>query len=475
MSKKIDVFIGLEIHVQLLTQSKMFCPCPARFEQQPNVNVCPTCLGYPGTLPVPNEQAVSYAYALARALHCNLAAVVQFDRKHYFYPDLAKNYQISQFHNPIGTKGRFDFFDGTADSSVGITQAHLEEDAGKLVHMSDATLCDYNRAGTPLMEVVTAPEIRTPEQAEHLLRQFRRLVRYLGVCDGNMEEGSLRCDANISVNEAGKGLGSKVEIKNLNSFKFVRLALEHEIARQTEVFTSGGTIAQETRLWNENRGLTTAMRSKERADDYRYFPEPDIAGVKMPKEFFASLEAASIELPFERAARMKREYKLSDAEIAFLIEEKNIADFFEQTIALGAQPSQVASWCMSDVQKLLNRHKIEFGQPPLTPKRFAWMLASLESGTIHGKLAKQILEKVFAENKDPQEIIASLDLVSVSGNELASVVSEFLAAQPQAVQQYKDGNKKLLGFFMGEIMKKTKGAADPAHLTQLLKESLDRS
>ncbi len=467
-----DVFIGLEIHAQLLTKSKMFCPCPAAFEKTPNVHVCPTCLGYPGTLPVPNGEAVAYAYRIAKALDCELAPVLSFDRKNYFYPDLVKNYQISQFYHPVGQRGAFKFFHEGAEHSLGIIQAHLEEDAGKLIHTSDCTLCDYNRAGTPLMEIVTAPEIKTPQHAESVLKQFRRLVRYLGVCDGTMEEGSLRCDANVSINEPGKGLGKKVEIKNMNSFRFVRLALEHEIQRQAELLKAGKPIERETRLWNENRGLTIAMRSKELANDYRYFPEPDMLPVRLSQEFFDDLSKNSVELPFERAKRMRAEHELDDATLGFLLEEKTTADFFEQTVSLGVSAKLVATWCMSDVQRLLHRYKNEFGQPPLTPKRFAWMLAALESGEIHGKLAKQILERVFAEDRDPKDIVESDNLTALSSDDLAAVVSEFIAAHAQAVQQYKDGNTKLFGFFMGQIMKKTQGKADPAALKDMLLSSL---
>ncbi len=473
-SNKIDleIFIGLEMHVQILSETKLFCTCSSVFGSDPNVNVCPVCLGYPGTLPIPNEEAVFSAYRIAHALHCTLAGRLCFDRKNYFYPDLAKNYQISQFNTPIGIRGYFDFFNGEEKSRVGIIQAHLEEDAGKLIHASDISLCDYNRGGTPLMEVVTEPTIKTSLEAEQVLRQFRYLVRYIGVCDGNMQEGSLRCDANISVNKKGKGLGEKVEIKNINSFRFVRQALEYEVKRQTEMFFNGDPIIQETRLWNENRGITEGMRAKEHANDYRYFPEPDIIPVIMDELFFKKIEKQNIETPFKRAIRLMEKHGLSYKNINFFIEEKNTADFFEEVASYDVPIQRIINMCMSDVSRLLHQYKKNFGEAPLTAERFACLLILLENGKIHGKLAKVVLEKIFEEDKNPQEIIDNFNLNILTEQELMDAVLDVLEHNSASVEQYKNGDIKVLGFFMGQIMKKTKGRADPIQLKDILTKEL---
>ena len=466
-------FIGLEIHIQLATNTKVFCGCRAAFGDEPNTNVCPVCLGYPGVLPALNERAMHMAYLVARALNCTLTEQTGFERKNYFYPDLPKNYQISQYAAPLGTNGFLDVEFHRKKKRVRIHEVHLEEDAGKMIHAGDMSLLDYNRAGTPLLEIVTEPDMEIGEEAETLLQQFRRMVRYLGVCDGNMEEGSMRCDANVSVNLRGQGLGNKVEIKNLNSSRFVRKALNHEIGRQEEILERGGTVVQETRLWNENRDLTESMRVKESANDYRYFPEPDLPPFTATPEFIAAVEADLVELPATRRERFVREYALSETQSDFLCDEKPLADYFEQTVEQGADPAAAATWLSTDVRKILNREGLALQQSPLTADRFASLLMLLAEGRIHGKLAKQTLEAVFAEDKEPEAIIAEKGWEQITdSSQLTAVVDEVLADNPKAVEQIASGDTRPLGFLVGQIMKRTSGRAEPQLVTSMLKQKL---
>ncbi len=469
-------FIGLEIHIQLLTRSKVFCGCRAAFGEEPNSNVCPICLGYPGVLPALNKEAVRMSYLVAYALSCTPSVQAVFARKNYFYPDLPKNYQISQFSSPFAQNGHFDIEFRKRRKRVSIREVHLEEDAGKMIHAGDLSFLDYNRAGTPLLEIVTGPDLEVGEEAELFLQHFRRIVRYLGVCDGNMEEGSLRCDANVSVNIAGRGLGSKVEIKNLNSFKFVRKALNYEIGRQQAVLGKGGPIAQETRLWNENRDVTESMRSKESAFDYRYFPEPDLPPFRPDEEFLKSVKEKLIELPQERRERIKREYSLTDHQADFICEEKETADFFERAVEAGADPLAAATWLASDVRKILNRSGLKLAESFLSPERFAGLIRLMAENRIHGKIAKKVLEVVFAEDKSPEEIIRERNWEQITDREvLMEHIRQVLKANPAAVEQISDGDVKPLGFLIGEIMKKTEGRAEPIIINQLLREHLSLS
>ena len=469
-----DIFIGLEIHVQLKTQSKMFCSCPNHFGEIQNTNICPVCLGYPGMMPVPNIKAIEYAYKIAHALHCALAPTVIFDRKNYYYPDLPKNYQISQFHNPVGRNGFFEYIHDNAIKQLRIHEAHLEEDAGKLIHSSDSSFCDYNRSGTPLMEIVTEPEIYSSMEAEEILKQFRRLMRYIDVCDGNMEEGSLRCDANISINHKGKGLGSKVEIKNVNSFKFIRSALEYEIERQSKLLQNNSPIVQETRLWNENRDMTESMRTKEISDDYRYFPEPDIIPLTLSNDFFDALKENEEENPAHRYMRIQESYNIEKDTLDFFIEEKSYIEYFEKVIQNGVNPKLVATWGSGDVKKLYNRHKLTFAQDPLNAQRLSQLLLLIQDGTLHGKLAKTVLEKVFEDDIDPVDIIEKYKLKELLIEELHTTVNTVLSKEVEAVRQYKDGKKKSFGFLMGEVMKKTNGRANPVQLKDILQKTLEQ-
>jgi aspartyl-tRNA(Asn)/glutamyl-tRNA(Gln) amidotransferase subunit B len=462
-------FIGLEIHIQLTTRSKVFCGCRAAFGEEPNTNVCPVCLGYPGVLPALNREAVRQAYLVARALDCRLNPMGVFERKNYFYPDMPKNYQISQFASPFAVEGFMELELRKRRKKVRIKEVHLEEDAGKMIHAGDLTLLDYNRAGTPLLEIVTQPDLEVGEEAELFLQHFRRLVRYLGVCDGNMEEGSLRCDANVSVNREGQGLGRKVEIKNLNSFKFVRKALAYEIGRQTEILEKGGTVTQETRLWNENRDVTEGMRTKESAFDYRYFPEPDLPPFRPEADFLSQVEAALVELPQARRRRFLERYGVNENQADFLIEEKPVADYFEAAVGLGADPQAAALWLASDVQKILNRQGLPLASSPLSAARFAELLALIADRRIHGRIAKQVLEVVFAEDKDPSAIVRERGWEQMTDRrQLGEVIDQVLASHPQVAEQVRSGESKPMGFLMGEIMKRTSGRAEPGLLKDLL-------
>jgi aspartyl-tRNA(Asn)/glutamyl-tRNA(Gln) amidotransferase subunit B len=466
-------FVGLEIHVQLLTETKVFCSCRTSFGEEPNTNVCPVCMGYPGTLPTLNEEAIRMGYLVARALNCELAPVSIFDRKNYFYPDLPKNYQISQFREPLGRNGHIDLEFHRNKKRVRIHEVHLEEDAGKMIHAGDISLVDYNRTGTPLLEIVTEPDMEIGEEAEVLLHELRRIVRYLGVCDGNMEEGSMRCDANVSINLRGKGLGEKVEIKNMNSPRFVRKALSYEISRQEEILERSGSIVQETRLWNENRDVTETMRVKESANDYRYFPEPDLPPFHATPEFLARVEDGLVELPVARRERLVQEYGLSSSQADFICEERPVADYFEEAVRLGADPLSASSWLQTDVQKELNREGTELVMSPLTPERFASLLMLLAEHRIHGKIAKQTLKAVFREDKDPDTIIAENGWEQITDStELAGYVDGVIGENSHAVEQIRGGDTKPMGFLVGQIMKATSGRAEPQLVNALLRDRL---
>ncbi len=466
-------FLGLEVHTQLLTRTKVFCGCRAAFGDAPNTNICPVCMGYPGVLPTLNAEAIRMGCVVARALNCTLSPSGLFERKNYFYPDLPKNYQISQFRSPLGTDGWVEIELRKRRKRVRIREVHLEEDAGKMIHAGDVTFLDFNRTGTPLLEIVTQPDMEVGEEAEVFLMQLRRLVRYLGVCDGNMEEGSLRCDANVSVNTEGKGLGSKVEVKNLNSFKFVRKAVSFEIERQTEILERGGSVTQETRLWNENRDVTESMRTKESSSDYRYFPEPDLPPFAPDEAFLRGVEQSLVELPEARKRRLIDTFQLSEDQADFLCEEKATADYYEKAIALGADPRSAALWLASDVKKLLNRTGALLAESPLTPARLAELLTLLALKKIHGRIAKSVVEAVFAENKDPGEIIREKGWEQITDTSvLGEYIEKVMAAHPAAVSSIRSGDNKPTTFLVGEIMRETSGRADPALVQSLVKKKL---
>ncbi len=463
-----DAFVGLEIHIQLDTRTKVFCGCPVAFGGDPNTRVCPICLGFPGVLPALNREAARMAYVVAQAMGCALSAEAVFERKNYFYPDLPKNYQISQYGAPIGAGGAL-AAPLSPPRTVAIREVHLEEDAGKMIHAGDVSLLDFNRSGTPLVEIVTAPELRGGDEAIAFLQYFRRVVRHLGVCDGNMEEGSLRCDANVSVNRAGAGLGSKVEIKNLNSFKFVGRAVEFELDRQRRELQAGRTVRVETRHWNENRDVTQSMRVKESDSDYRYFPEPDLPPLRPDAAFLQAVEAGQVELPQALRDRLAGQYRLTGAQAEFLSDERATAGVFERAVAAGADAQQAARWLAGDVRRLLNRAGVTIAESPLTAERLSELLALIESGAISGKIAKGVLEAVLTDDLDPAQVVDRRGLRLIADPaELGACVDAAMAAFPEAAAQLRQGDRRPVGFLIGEVMKRTGGRAAPEPLRRIL-------
>ena len=465
-----ETFIGIEIHIQLITKTKIFCSCRNSFGDPPNTNVCPVCMGYPGVLPVLNEEAVKKSYLMCLALNCELSEKAVFDRKNYFYPDLPKNYQISQFEFPFGRNGYVDneLPDGSV-KRIRIHEAHLEEDAGKMIHEGALSYCDYNRTGTPLLEIVTEPDFKTGEEVELFLQNFRRMIRYLEVSDGNMEEGSMRCDANISINHPGKGLGRKVEIKNLNSSRNVKLSLQYEEQRQAKLMWSGEVIVQETRLWNDEKKRTESMRSKEDANDYRYFPEPDLPPFIPSSSFISEIKTMLVELPSDRKKRFISQYGLTPDAADFLTEERKKADFYEKVCAGGADPRDAAAWIKGDVAKVLNREKMELSSSPLSAERLISLLSILQSGRINGQTAKKVLDIVIAEDREPDDIIKANSWEQLEdADELSSIIDRVLLESAPAIEQIKSGDMKPVGFLIGQVMKLSGGKADPKKAKDLI-------
>jgi len=474
MPKDYEAIIGLEIHAQLLTDSKIFCSCPTLFGAEPNTQVCPVCLGMPGVLPVLNKKAVIYTIKTGLALNCKISPHSRFARKNYFYPDLPKGYQISQYELPLCEDGYLDIDVDGIKRRIGIIRIHLEEDAGKNIHDGDYSLVDLNRAGVPLMEIVTRPDIRTPKEAAQFMRRLRQILRYLGVCDGNMEQGSLRCDANVSVRPIGTaGFGVKTEIKNINSFRFVEKALEYEIERQIKILRDGGTIIQETRLWDSKTETTQSMRSKEEAHDYRYFPEPDLVPLEIPPHMIEEIKKELPELPHQKEERFMKEYGLPLYDAMFVAHELSIAEWFEEAVRLGGQPKAVANWIMGELSRLLNETNIPFERSPVRPELMVKLLNLIEKGTISQKIAKTVFEEVFRTGKDPEEIIKEKGLVQITDESLIEkAIEEVLKNSPREVERYRAGEEKLLGFFVGQVMKLTKGKASPQLVNELLKKKL---
>jgi aspartyl-tRNA(Asn)/glutamyl-tRNA(Gln) amidotransferase subunit B len=471
--------VGLEIHIHLNTKTKAFCGCQAEFGEEPNTNVCPVCLGYPGVLPVLNEEALTQAYVVARALGCEVSKRTLFDRKNYFYPDMPKNYQITQFHDPIGRHGAIDFLspDGTV-KAVRIHDVHLEEDAGKMIHAGDMSLCDYNRAGYSLLEVVTEPDLTSGEDAEAFLLSFQRLVRYLGVSDGNMDEGSMKCDTNVSIRQAGEPLGTKVEVKNLNSTRFIKKAIEFEARRQEAALEGGQKLIQETRLWNENRDVTESMRTKEGSLDYRYFPEPDLPPFIPDAAFLRTVESRQVELPLARRKRLKAAFALSREQADFVTERRFVADFFEsasRAVGTGGPASgqAVANWLMGDVQKELNHFGLTLETSALTAARLAQLQTLLDSGRIHIKIAKQLLDAVFEEKKDPEVLLKEKGWEAITTEEqLSPIVEQVFAKNVSVVEAVKAGDTRQKGYLVGQVMQATGGRAAPALVNALVAKRL---
>jgi len=472
-----ETVIGLEVHAQLLTRSKMFCGCATAFGAEPNTQVCPICLGMPGVLPVVNKRAVEFAVRLGLAVHATIAASSRFARKNYFYPDLPKGYQISQYELPICEGGWLDIGVEGGPKRIRLTRAHLEEDAGKNLHdLGDgASHVDLNRAGTPLLEIVSEPDLRSADEAVAYLKALRELVVYLGICDGNMEEGSFRCDANVSIRPAGSAtLSTRVELKNINSFRYVKRAIEYEVERQIGVVEDGGRIVQETRLFDPQRGVSVTMRSKEAAHDYRYFPEPDLVPIAAPAAWIAEIRAALPELPEAKRARFAADYGLSAYDATVLTGSRALADYFEATLRHGAPPKTAANWIMGELLALLNAEGAEIDMCRVTPKSLAALFALIDAGTISGKIAKTVFEDMYRTGAEPDAVVAAKGLVQVSdAGELAAVIDQVIADSPKELAQYRAGKDKLFGHFVGQVMKRTQGKANPAKVNELLKARLE--
>ncbi len=478
MSVRYETVIGLEVHAQLLTESKIFCGCSTKFGLPPNSQTCPVCTGMPGSLPVLNEKALLFTIKTGLAMNCGIAPFSRFARKNYFYPDLPKGYQISQYELPVCERGHVEINtgEGFLTRRIGITRIHLEEDAGKNIHEGAGpySFVDLNRAGTPLMEIVSEPDLRSPKEASAYMRKLRAILRYIGVCDGNMEQGSLRCDANISIRPEGSTkLGTKVELKNMNSFKFVEKALEYEIKRQTSAVKNGEAIIQETRLWDTSTGKTHAMRSKEEAHDYRYFPEPDLVPFMPAREWVEEIKAGIPELPDARRVRFIAAHGLSEYDAEMLTSERALADWFEESVKLGAQPKAASNWIMGELMRLLNEDGISIEESPLAPAGLVELLKLMDSGTISGKIAKTVFDGMYRSKKSADQIIKEQGLVQISGaDELGAVIDQIIAANPGETGRFRAGEEKLFGFFVGQAMKATRGKGNPAMINELLRKKL---
>jgi len=473
---KYEAVIGLEVHAQMLTDTKIFCGCSTKFGSEPNTQTCPVCIGMPGVLPVLNKKALEFAIKTGLATNCNISTFSRFARKNYFYPDLPKGYQISQYELPICEHGFIEITSEGNTKKIGITRIHMEEDAGKNIHEGNGnySYVDLNRAGVPLMEIVSEPDIRTPLEAVEYMKKLRTILRYLGVCDGNMEQGSLRCDANVSVRHKGeKELGTKVEIKNINSFKFVEKALEYEIKRQIKVIEDGGRIIQETRLWDSDKGITESMRGKEEAHDYRYFPEPDLVPIIIAEEWLNKIKKTLPELPDIKRNRFIKTYGITESDAELLTSEKSLAEWFEDAVTSGGNPKLVANWIKGDLLRILNEENKTIEQCPIKPSQLAGMLKLLEDGTISGKIAKTVFEDIYKTGKDAAVIVKEKGLVQITNtDEIEKAVDEVLLKNPDEVERYKSGDKKLLGFFVGQIMKITRGKANPQLVNEILNKKL---
>lgn len=474
-----ETVIGLEVHVELKTRSKIFCDSTTEFGGDPNTHVCPVCLGLPGVLPVVNKTVVEYAIRAACALNCQIAGFSKFDRKNYYYPDMPKNYQISQYDLPIAQHGHLEIEVDGETKRIGITRLHMEEDTGKLVHQGTITttpfsLVDYNRAGVPLIEIVSEPDLRSPEEAREYLEKLKAIIQYTGVSDCKMEEGSLRCDANVSIRPVGSAeLGTKAEIKNMNSFKALQKALAYEIERQVEVLEEGGRIVQETRTWDEGRGVTLSMRSKEQAHDYRYLPDPDLVPLVIEREWVEDIHRSLPELPDARRERYVRDYGLPGYDAGVLTNTKELADYFEACVAIYPNPKVAGNWVMGDLSRLLNANNLDVTKCPIKPEQLASMLQLMDKGTISGKIAKTVFEEMYATGKDAEAIVKEKGLVQISDEgAIAAVVDEVLANNLKSVEDFRAGKERALGFLVGQVMKATRGKANPDLVNKLLKDRL---
>lgn len=477
---KEEVVIGLEIHIQLMTKAKIFCQCSTDYiGKEPNTNTCPVCLGLPGSLPVLNKKVLEFAVRTSVALNCKINQVSRFHRKNYFYPDLPKAYQISQYDTPLGINGYMEISlpESTEKRKIRITRVHIEEDAGKLVHEGDITfssysLADYNRCGIPLAEIVTEPDFRSPEEAQIFLVKLRSIVQHLGVCDGNMEEGSMRCDANISLRDAKTGaLGIKVEIKNINSFKAVKKALQFEVDRQKKLLAEGEKIMQETRHWDESKFITVSMRSKEEAHDYRYFPEPDLLPLKVDLKMINNIRKNLPELPEARRKRFIKDYQIPEYDAEILTSSKALGDYYEKAVSLYSNSKVLSNWIMGELIRYLNEEKVEIKDSPVSPEKLVGMLKLMDEGIISGKMAKDVFEKMFKTGKDASQIVKESGITQITDeNELIKIVDKVVNENPKSVEDFNQGKEKALNYLVGQVMRYTKGRAKPDFIFEAIKQ-----
>ncbi|MBI3805661.1 MAG: Asp-tRNA(Asn)/Glu-tRNA(Gln) amidotransferase subunit GatB [Nitrospirae bacterium] len=473
---KYEAVIGLEVHAQVLTESKIFCGCSTKFGQPPNSQTCPICLGHPGVLPVLNQKVVENAIRMGVATHCQIAPHARFARKNYFYPDLPKGYQISMYELPLAEHGYIEIAVNGATRRIGLTRIHMEEDAGKNLHegIEAASHVDLNRAGVPLLEIVSEPDIRTSDEAVAYLKKLRQILIYTGVSDADMEKGNFRCDANVSIRPVGsEKFGTRAEVKNMNSFRFIQKAIEYEMVRQEKILEEGGKIVQETRLWDTKSGMTFSMRSKEAAHDYRYFPEPDLVPLAVDQKWIDTITATLPELPDAKRARFVSAYQIPDYDAVILTGSEGLADFFEKAVKAYPKPKIVSNWVMGDLLRELNNENKEIEQAPIRPEQLAAMLKMIEDGTISGKIAKTVFEEMYRSGADPEKIVQEKGLVQMSDTSaLEGVIDEVMTANPKEVEGYRAGKEKLLGFFVGQVMKRSGGKANPGMLNELLKRKL---
>ncbi|HIE80532.1 MAG TPA: Asp-tRNA(Asn)/Glu-tRNA(Gln) amidotransferase subunit GatB [Nitrospinaceae bacterium] len=476
---KYETVIGLEVHVQIKTKTKIFCSCSTEFGSPPNENTCPICLGMPGVLPVLNKRFLESSMRACLATHCTIEPMNRFARKNYFYPDLPKGYQISQFELPLGTNGYINInVDGTK-KRIGLTRIHMEEDAGKLIHGENSgrpgkSYVDFNRTGVPLCEVVSEPDMRSAEEARAYLNELKSILEYTGVSDCNMEEGSLRCDANVSIRPVGqKEFGTRAELKNLNYFKFIQKAIEYEVDRQTKLLDQGDTVKQETRLYDADRNETFPMRSKEEAHDYRYFPDPDLVPIMIDEAWVEELRKTIPELPEQKRERFVKSYKIPEYDAGVLTSSKPLADYFEQCTALFPQPKTISNWMMGDLLRELKKDGRNIVDCPVSPSALVDLLKLIESGTISGNIAKGIFEEMYQTQKSAGSIVEEKGLKQITDSSaIEKIVAEVLQANPSQVEEFKGGKEKVLGFLVGQVMKASKGKANPAMVNKLLKKKM---
>jgi aspartyl-tRNA(Asn)/glutamyl-tRNA(Gln) amidotransferase subunit B len=471
-----ETVIGLEVHAQLLTESKIFCTCSTVFGAEPNSHTCAVCMGMPGVLPVLNRKVVEYAMKMAVATNCRINESCTFARKNYFYPDLPKGYQISQYAQPLAEHGYVDIEEDGTKKRIGITRIHMEEDAGKMIHDEHlpSSYVDLNRTGVPLIEIVSEPDMRSAEEASAYLRRLHEILVYLEICDGNMEEGSFRCDANVSIRPKGQtAFGTRAELKNMNSFRNVQRALEYEIKRQQYILESGQAVIQETRLWDDAQGVTLSMRGKEEAHDYRYFPDPDLVPIVTDEQWIENVRSGIPELPLEKRERFIRDYQLPSYDAGVLTSSRVLADYFEDVARLSGKPKAASNWVMGDILRFLNEEKRDIKECPISPQSLAEMIQLIEDGTISGKMAKDIIEEMYRTGKPPKTIIEEKGMIQITDETaITKIIADVLAANTAQVEQYRGGKEKLFGYFVGQVMKATQGKANPQLINELLKKML---